>query len=318
MDLKHFIVFTAVGATAWNTFLLWVGIQLRERWELVKQYSKPLDVVVVVFIAAAAAYGWLLRRRLRDSQTHHASRRGHLPALIADDPPTPAHARFSTTKLARVLYIGLILAGTVVGALAWYEGVDGLFVRMSLFFTQAALLTFGGAYAVMPYVFQGAVATHGWLSAAQMMDGLALGETTPGPLIMVVAFVGFVGAWTQAGFDPLLAGVIGACVASFFTFLPSFLFILAGAPWVERTRENFSLAGPMSAITAAVVGAIVSLALFFAAHVFWPEGRGGAVDGIAVALAVFGWIALWRNWLGMIPLIALCGVVGAGYRLFVA
>ncbi|MGQ0529242.1 MAG: chromate efflux transporter [Panacagrimonas sp.] len=265
-------------------------------------------------IAAAAAYGWLLRTRLRDSQAHHATHSSQLPALIDDDTPTPEHARFSKTKLTRVLYIGLMLAGTVIGALAWYEGFDGLFVQMGLFFTQAALLTFGGAYAVMPFVFQGAVATHGWLSAAQMMDGLALGETTPGPLIMVVAFVGFVGAWTQAGIDPLLAGVIGACVASFFTFLPSFIFILAGAPWVERTRENFSLAGPMSAITAAVVGAIVSLALFFAAHVFWPEGRAGEIDALAMVLALFGWVALWRNWLGMIPLIALSALVGAGNR----
>ena len=268
-------------------------------------------------IAVAAVYGWLLRAHLRDSQVHRPISSTHMPALIDDDTRTPEHARFRATKLARVVYVGLMLGGTVLGALAWRGGVDGLLVQMGLFFTQAALLTFGGAYAVMPYVFQGAVATHGWLSAAQMMDGLALGETTPGPLIMVVAFVGFVGAWTQAGFDPLLAGVMGACVASFFTFLPSFIFILAGAPWVERTRENFSLAGIMSSITAAVVGAIVSLALFFAAHVFWPEGRSGVIDDVAVVLAVFGWIALWRNWLGMIPLIALSGLAGAGYRLFI-
>ena len=144
---------------------------------------------------------------------------------------------------------------------------------MGWFFTKAAFLTFGGAYAVLPYVYQGAVETYAWLTPAQMIDGLALGETTPGPLIMIVAFVGFVGGWTKMLFGPealVLAGIAGACVATFFTFLPSFLFILAGGPLVETTHGQLRFTAPLTGITAAVVGVIVNLALFFAWHVFWP------------------------------------------------
>jgi chromate transporter len=268
-----------------------------------------------VVIGAAALYGWLLRHRLAGGGAHASTVSRYGPALIDDDTPTPPHAQFSGPRLVVMLLVGVLLGGTAYALLAAAYGFDSRFNAMGLFFTQAALLTFGGAYAVMPYVFQGAVQAHGWLSAAQMMDGLALGETTPGPLIMVVAFVGFVGGWQGVPEAPLWAGVIGASVATFFTFLPSFVFIFAGAPWVEHTRGNFRLAGPMTAITAAVVGAILSLALFFAAHVFWPQGPGGPVDGIAMALAVVGWIALWRGWLGMVPLIALSGAVGWAVRL---
>ena len=146
---------------------------------------------------------------------------------------------------------------------------------MAVFFTKAAFLTFGGAYAVLPYVNQAAVQTYGWLTAEQMIDGLALGETTPGPLIMVVAFVGFVGAWTKAALGPdalALAGIAGASVATFFTFLPSFLFILAGGPLVESTRGELRYTAPLAGVTAAVVGVIVNLALFFGLHAF-TDGR---------------------------------------------
>ena len=265
-------------------------------------------------IAAAALYGWLLRRRLADSAAHAASSAGYGPALIDDHTPTPPHAYFSGPRLVVMGLVGLLLAGTAYALVAAVYGFDSRFNAMGLFFTKAALVTFGGAYAVMPYVFQGAVMTHGWLSATQMMDGLALGETTPGPLIMVVAFVGFVGGWNGMPEASLMAGVIGASVATFFTFLPSFVFIFAGAPWVESTRGNFRLAGPMSAITAAVVGAIVSLAVFFAVHVFWPHGPEGRLDLVALGLAVAGWVVLWRGWLGMVPLIALSGVIGAAVR----
>ena len=151
---------------------------------------------------------------------------------------------------------------------------------MGWFFTKAALLTFGGAYAVLPYVYQGAVETHQWLSGPQMIDGLALGETTPGPLIMVVAFVGFVGGWVKQVLGPdalFLGGALAATVVTFFTFLPSFVFILAGGPLVEATHGELGFTAPLSAITAAVVGVILNLALFFAYHVLWPQGFGGAL-----------------------------------------
>ena len=151
---------------------------------------------------------------------------------------------------------------------------------MAWFFTKAALLTFGGAYAVLPYVFQGAVEQHHWLTAAQMIDGLALGETTPGPLIMVVAFVGFVGGWTHAVFGTRLAlarGRAAAAVVTFFTFLPSFFFILLGGPLIESTHGDLRFTAPLTGITAAVVGVIVNLALFFAWHVLWPAACGRAL-----------------------------------------
>ena len=163
------------------------------------------------------------------------------------------------------------------------NGWQGTLTQMGWFFTKAALLTFGGAYAVLPYVYQGAVEHHQWLTGAQMIDGLALGETTPGPLIMVVAFVGFVGGWLKQVFGPdalFLGGALAAVVVTFFTFLPSFVFILAGGPLVEATHGKLKFTAPLTAITAAVVGVILNLALFFAYHVLWPQGFGGRFDAV--------------------------------------
>src|SRR5574343_1400623 len=187
---------------------------------------------------------------------------------------------------------------------------------MGWFFTKAALLTFGGAYAVLPYVYQGAVDHFQWLTGPQMIDGLALGETTPGPLIMVVAFVGFVGGWTKAlfGGDALfLAGAVAATVATFFTFLPSFLFILLGGPFVESTHGKLGFTAPLAGITAAVVGVIVNLALFFAWHVLWPQGWGGPVAWPALLIGAAAALALWRFKAGVITVVL--GCAGAGLLL---
>src|SRR3569623_1469996 len=192
---------------------------------------------------------------------------------------------------------------------------------MGWFFTKAALLTFGGAYAVLPYVYQGGVEHYGWLSGSQMIDGLALGETTPGPLIMIVAFVGFVGGWTKQVFGPELlpwAGVVGACVATYFTFLPSFLFILIGGPAVEATRHQLAFTAPLTAITAAVVGVIVNLALFFAYHVLWPQGFAGGFEVFAAVIGVAACIALFRFKIGVIPVIGACAAAGLLYSLLTA
>jgi chromate transporter len=190
---------------------------------------------------------------------------------------------------------------------------------MGAFFTKAALLTFGGAYAVLPYVYQGAVEHYGWLNAQQMIDGLALGETTPGPLIMVVAFVGFVGAWTHAIFGPgalLAAGVAGALVATFFTFLPSFVFIFMGAPFIETTHGNLRFTAPLAGITAAVVGVVLNLALFFAYHVLWPAGLDGRFDWVAALIGAGALIALTRFKAGVIPVIAACAALGLAATFF--
>ena len=254
---------------------------------------------------------------------HDAKGGAHPPAVIDDDTPTPAHARFRWSRLALVVATCVALWLVVFGLLVARYGWDATLPQMGWFFSKAALLTFGGAYAVLPYVYQGAVETYAWLTPAQMIDGLALGETTPGPLIMVVAFVGFVGGWTKALFGPeslALAGVAGACVATFFTFLPSFLFILAGGPLVETTHGQLKFTAPLSAITAAVVGVIVNLALFFAWHVLWPQGwiadrALGGLDAWSLAIGIVATLALFRYRAGVIPVILACGAAGLALTL---
>ena len=177
--------------------------------------------------------------------------------------PTPDHARFRWSGLAKVVVVGGLLWLLPMALLTASYGWHHTLTQMGWFFTKAALLTFGGAYAVLPYVYQGAVMQYGWLSPTQMIDGLALGETTPGPLIMVVAFVGFIGGYVQALFGPdmqFLAGAVAAVLVTWFTFLPSFVFIFAGGPLVETTHGDLKFTAPLTAITAAVVGVILNLA----------------------------------------------------------
>ncbi|MDL2338262.1 MAG: chromate efflux transporter [Pseudomonadota bacterium] len=244
---------------------------------------------------------------------HGSAKKSYGRALIDDDTPTPAHALFRRSRLLLVLAIGLGLWGAAMAVLLATQGVQGTLTQMGWFFTKAALLTFGGAYAVLPYVYQGAVEQHQWLSGAQMIDGLALGETTPGPLIMVVAFVGFVGGWLKQVFGPdalFLGGAVAATVVTFFTFLPSFVFILAGGPLVEATHGKLGFTAPLSAITAAVVGVILNLALFFAHHVLWPQGFGGHFDAVSALIAAAAVVALFRFKVGVMPLLGACAVAG--------
>jgi chromate transporter len=269
-------------------------------------------------VAGAALLGWIggrLRPQLfalghgAPGPASHAAGAAHAPALIDDDTPTPPHARFSWPGLLRAAAAGLALMAGAWLLLAWCFGVEQPLAQMGWFFSKAALMTFGGAYAVLPYVYQGGVEHFQWLSAAQMVDGLALGETTPGPLIMVVAFVGFVGAWSHEAIagQPALAGVLGAVVAAWFTFVPSFIFILAGGPLVESTRGNIRMTAPLTAISAAVVGVIASLALFFGLHVFHPEGRW---EWPAVCIAVAAAVALMRFKQGTIRVLIACAIAG--------
>ncbi len=244
---------------------------------------------------------------------HGAAAQGYGPALIDDHTPTPAHALFSRNHLVKVLAAGLALWLLPMAALVAIYGVQGTFTQLGWFFTKAALLTFGGAYAVLPYVYQGAVEHHHWLSGAQMIDGLALGETTPGPLIMVVAFVGFLGGWGAQVFGPnalFMAGTAAAAVVTFFTFLPSFIFILAGGPLIESTHGKLKFTAPLTAITAAVVGVILNLAMFFAYHVFWPQGFAGRFDVVSALIAAAAAIALFRFKVSVMPLLGACALIG--------
>jgi chromate transporter len=270
-----------------------------------------VEVPFPLIVAAAAIVGAVGGRVAPAAFTLGAAH-----AATGEPLATPPHAQWSARRFALVVTTFLTIWAVTLGSLAIVAGWDSTLTQMGWFFTKAALVTFGGAYAVLPYVVQNAVDAHQWLTAAQMIDGLALGESTPGPLIMIVAFVGFVGGWTHQVFGETslpLAGIVAATVATFFTFLPSFLFILAGAPLVERTHGRTAFVAPLTAITAAVVGVIVNLAAFFAWHVFWPSGFDGPLDLPALAIFAAAGYALFRRGAGVIPVIAASG--GAGLLL---
>lgn len=250
---------------------------------------------------------------------HGAGGKSYGPALIDDDTPSPAHARFSWRKLAAIAAVGALLWLLPMGLLLASQGWGGTLTQMAWFFTKAALLTIGGAYAVLPYVYQGAVGTYGWLTPTQMIDGLALGETTPGPLIMVVAFVAFVGGFGKLVFGPeaaFLSGAVAAILVTWFTFLPSFIFILAGGPLVESTHGELKFTAPLTAITAAVVGVILNLALFFAYHVLWPQGFAGSMDLASLLIAASAALALFKFKRSVIQVLIISAFAGLAVKLF--
>lgn len=251
---------------------------------------------------------------------HGASKEIYGAAIIDDDTPVPAHALFKWSRFIAFAVVGLAIGGAVLAGLVNSYGWSGTLSQMGIFFTKAALVTFGGAYAVLPYVYQGGVEQYQWLTGTQMIDGLALGETTPGPLIMVVAFVGFVGGWTKEIFGPdaqFIAGMAGASVATLFTFLPSFLFILLGGPAIEATRHDVKFTAPLTGITAAVVGVILNLAVFFAYHVLWPQGFDANFEWFSALIGIAAAIALFRYKVGVVTVIASCAALGLAYSLIV-
>jgi chromate transporter len=280
----------------------------------------PFPLIVLAAAGVGAAGGVWAPQWFRTGGGHAGTQRAASAAAVIDEhTPTPAHARFSRARLLRYCALGGLLWLAAMGALSAAFGWHGVLTQMGWFFTKAALLTFGGAYAVLPYVYQGAVTEFGWLTAPQMIDGLALGETTPGPLIMVVAFVGFVGGWGRPMFGPdqlFLAGAAAAVVVTFFTFLPSFLFILIGGPLVEATHGDIKFTAPLTAITAAVVGVILNLALFFALHVLWPQGAAGRFEWLSLLIGVAAAVALMRFNVNVVKLIAVCAAIGLLKGLF--
>ncbi|MFZ1244701.1 MAG: chromate efflux transporter [Azonexus sp.] len=281
-------------------------------------FATPFPAIVAV--AALVGYlggrlrpGWFGSFRGQPEKTA----KNKISALIDDDTPTPEHARFKWPRLLTVAASGAVLWVLPMGLLTATLGWDHTLTQMGWFFTKAALLTFGGAYAVLPYVYQGAVVHYGWLMPTQMIDGLALGETTPGPLIMVVAFVGFLGGYQtaqmQVMFGPdglFLAGALAACLVTWFTFLPSFIFILIGGPLVETTHGQLKFTAPLTAITAAVVGVILNLAMFFAYHVLWPQGFAGTFDFVSAGIALAAALALFRFKQSVMRVIAASALLG--------
>ena len=275
-----------------------------------------LSFPIIVIITAAIGYwgGKRYPEYFQQSSSHGNTKDAHYGAAIIDDhTPTPNHAQFNIQKTLRHSAIALFCWLLPIGILITYFGWKTLYPQLAWFFTKAALLTFGGAYAVLPYVYQGAVDHFQWLSANQMIDGLALGETTPGPLIMVVAFVGYLAGHIQhliGSANPFWFGVLGACVATWFTFLPSFFFILVGGPLIESTHGKLDFTAPLTAITAAVVGVIANLGLFFAYHVFLPLGFGGSISWISIIICVFAGLALFKFQKGVITVIGGSALAG--------
>jgi chromate transporter len=286
-------------------------------------FALGMPFPLIIITAAIVGYigGRIAPAKFATGGGHDAVGRRYGAALIDDDTPTPPHALFTWQRLVRICATGVVLWGAAITFLIARFGLDGTLAQMGWFFTKAALLTFGGAYAVLPYVYQGGVEHYGWLTAAQMIDGLALGETTPGPLIMVVAFVGFVGGWSTQLFgadSSLLAGCLAAAVVTYFTFLPSFLFIFAGGPLIETTHGNLKFTAPLTGITAAVVGVVFNLAAFFAWKVLWPRGSeaapfSGAFEWPTLIIGIAAAIALFRYRLGIMPVIVGSGVLGLLY-----
>ncbi len=276
------------------------------------------DVPFPLIIMSAGLIGfWLGQRRpflfthAEHAPIHHKD--SSTRALIDDHTPTPEHARYDALRFYRQLSIGVLLWLIPMAALILIEGWKSLYPQLAWFFTKAAFLTFGGAYAVLPYVFQGAVEHYQWLSASQMMDGLALGETKPGPLIMVVAFVGYLAGFAQ---DTVLGGMgfwggaLGAIVATWFTFLPSFLFIFLGAPLIESTHGNLRFTAPLTAISAAVVGVIANLGVFFAYQVFFPNGISAGLSINALLICLASLLLILRFQWGVISTLGLAGLLG--------
>jgi chromate transporter len=267
-------------------------------------FAVPFPAVV----AAAAGAGWLLHRFAPQTMRAGDDRDGDAgpPPLVPDD---ALHAERPTARRAvRILAVGLLLWAAPLAAVAASTGPDSVFTTQGLFFSGTALVTFGGAYAVLAYVAQRAVEVYAWLTPEEMVSGLALAETTPGPLIMVVQFVAFLGAYRDPGtLDPWAAGVLGALLTTWVTFVPCFLFIFLGAPYVERLRNNAAISGALTGITAAVVGVIANLAVYLALHtlfaastsVRWGPARldlpdPGTLRPVALAITIAAAVMIFR------------------------
>ncbi|MDA7915875.1 chromate efflux transporter [Verrucomicrobia bacterium] len=255
-------------------------------------YFLKLPFPLIVF--SAAVIGWLMGKLGKTEPTQEASR-----LLKESEPAVPAW---------KILVFGVLIWAAPVVGLSWMFGMDHTVVQEGLFFSKASMVTFGGAYAVLPYVGQHAVDVH-WMTSGQMMDGLGLAETTPGPLVMVLQFVGFVGAWQNPGhLSPLMAATMGSFITSWVTFVPCFIWIFLGAPHVERLRGHAGWSAALSAVTAAVVGVILNLAIWFGVHVIVPDNQ--PVNWFGLAVAVVAFVGMYRFKWEVVPVVLGAGVLG--------
>jgi len=266
-----------------------------------------------LIILGAALVGFLGERILPSAATS-ISDGSESRGVIGESEESSDHARPSWSRAARITIVCLLLWWTPVFLAGFWQGWDHTLVKEGLFFSKAAVVTFGGAYTVLPYVAQQAVEKFGWLQTGQMMDGLGLAETTPGPLIMVLQFVGFMGGWTKPGLlRPLLAGTLGALLTTWVTFVPCFLWILLGAPHLERLRRITKLNAALSAVTAAVVGVILNLAVWFGLHALFPAER--ALDWFALVVSAIAFVGMLKWKWNVIPVVLGSGVAGLLWQL---
>lgn len=257
-----------------------------------------------LIVALAALVGWVGAGRFASNP-----KPGNNPEALPVAGAGSSARGAGWQRLAGTLALGLALWWAPVAVAGLTLGWESVLVREGVFFSKAAMVTFGGAYAVLPYVTNHAVEHHQWLTAPQMMDGLGLAETTPGPLIMVLQFVGFLGGWNQPGaLPPLAMATLGAAMTTWTTFVPAYLWIFLGAPYIEALRGYAKLGSALAAVTAAVVGVILNLAVWFGVHVFFPAA--GVVDRFAVGVAVAAFVALQFLKVGMMPVVLLSGLAG--------
>ncbi len=296
-----------IGSKALKSPSLWVFAVLA----FIAIFFFKVSFVIIVLTAALTGFvgGKKFPKQFPAGKGHGKSGAEELPCVVL--PPSP---RASFGRTAVVSAICLTLWWLPVLAAGLLLGWEGVHFQEGLFFSKAALVTIGGAYAVLPYVSQMAVEHYRWLGQTQMMAGLGLAETTPGPLIMVLQFVGFVAAWQHPGdLSPLAAASLGALITTWVTFLPCFLFVFLGAPYVEGMHERPALASTLTAITAAVVGVILNLAIWFAWHALRPEA--GGTDWFVAVVAIGSWLAMERFKKGIIPTLAVCALLGMVWKL---
>jgi len=269
-------------------------------------FHAPFPAVV----AAAAATGFAGGKMLPQWFPAAGATKPTANTAVIDDRATASeHTRPSWTRAGKVLAVSLVLWWTPVIAAGLWQGWHSTLAQQGIFFSKASLVTFGGAYTVLPYVGQQTVEHFGWLSTTQMLDGLGLAETTPGPLIMVLQFVGFLGGWNQPGtLSPLVSATLGSAMTTWTTFVPSFLFIFLGAPHIEQLRGVAWLNHALSAVTAAVVGVILNLAVWFGLHVFFPGNS--ATDWFAIAVCATALAAMQRFKIGVIPVVLASAALG--------
>ena len=319
----------SVQAILWGIKPVVVALVLAAAWRLASKtlknhYLRAISLAALLAIIAGLGFVWIVlaaafiglglyrwQPSLFKAAGHGTSGKSYGASVIDDHSPIPAHAQYQPKQWRKLLLVSVLFWLGALTTVLLAFGQTHLYNQIAQFFSKAALLTFGGAYAVLPYVNHAVVVDYQWLSQAQMMDGLALGESTPGPLIMIVAFVGFVAGWQQSvANDPLITAMIASSLATFFTFLPSFIFIFLGAPVVEATRHLPKLHAPLTTISAAIVGVMVNLALFMAYHVFWPQGWQQNGDYLALLLFILAFIGLIRFNVNIIYLLMICATLG--------